>query len=178
MRRRSVPGARCVLVGIQMADGAINVLFVCEGNSVRSVMAQALLTRFGDARFHAFSAGLRPDGEVHPMTIETLKGSGLSVAGIEPKHVQEFLNPAAPSMDIVISMSEGATATLANWPGHPLTAYWRITDPISESSGDPGQKFAFHRAFRELENRIRLLVLVNQHKRRDVPAEPRQLHSA
>ena len=154
-----------------MADRAINVLFVCEGNSVRSVMAQALLSRFGQTRFRAFSAGLRPDGAIHPLTIETLKGSGLSVTGIAPKNVQDFLDPAGPSMDIVINMSGSATADLANWPGHPFTAHWRITDPIATDGDRLAQQFAFRRAFRELENRIRLLVLVNQEKRRDLTAE-------
>src|SRR5689334_21756577 len=98
-----------------MADRAINVLFVCEGNSVRSVMAQALLTRFGEARFRAFSAGLWPEGEIHPLTVETLTASGLNLPGVEPKSVRGFLTPESPAMDIVIGMSEGATAMLMNW---------------------------------------------------------------
>ena len=143
-----------------MADGAINVLFVCEDNSARSVMAEALLKRFGSGRFRAFSAGIEPAPQLHPLTLDMLQVSGLDTPHPKPASVREFLAFEAPAMDFVIGMGSGAAATLESWPGNPVKAQWGITDPLTPSGSVVVQRNAFRRAFRELENRIRLFVLV------------------
>ena len=143
-----------------MAHRAFNVLFVCERNSARSLMGEALLNRFGGDRFQAFSASTEPDAPVHPMTIEMLKGSGLPSSNLTQKGLSEFTMPSAPRMDFVIVIGKEADALPKNFPGKPFVARWGITNPV-EAGGDlVKQKLAFRRAFRELENRIRLFVLV------------------
>ena len=152
-----------------MAHRAFNVLFVCEKNSARGFMAEALLNRFGSERFRAFSASIDPDAPVHPMTIEMLNGSGLPSSNLKQRSLGEFTMPAAPRMDFVIVIGKEAGPLPKNFPGKPFVARWGITNP-AEAGGDlVKQKLAFRRAFRELENRIRLFVLV----RHQPEAEPR-----
>jgi len=162
-----------------MAQRALNVLFVCEGNSVRSIMAEALLNRFSDGRFRAFSAGIEPDAELHPLAVEMLKGSGIAIANLKPKSAREFASPSAPRMDFVISMAKDIAAALRGLPGNPMLAQWGISDPVAADGDAVAQKFAFRRAFRELENRIRLFVLVrhNREAERSIEA-PRQAQNA
>jgi protein-tyrosine-phosphatase len=162
-----------------MAQRALNVLFVCEGNSVRSIMAEALLNRFSDGRFRAFSAGIEPDAELHPLAVEMLNESGIAVAGLKPKSVGEFALPSAPRMDFVISMGKDIATGLSGLPGNPMRAQWGISDPVAGDGDVVAQKFAFRRAFRELENRIRLFVLVRYHREaeRSIEAE-RQAQNA
>lgn len=154
-----------------MAHRALNVLFVCEKNSIRNVMAEALLNRFGDGRFRGFSAAIEPSAELHPLTLETLKASGLPATSLKPRALKEFLSPIAPNMDFIISISKEIPAAVLNWPGKPFTARWGITDPIENQQDHAAHKLAFRRAFRELENRVRLFVLV----RHDVDTAPRDL---
>jgi arsenate reductase len=144
-----------------MAQRALNVLFVCEGNSTRSIMAEALLNRFSDGRFKAFSAGTEPDAELNPLTLELLNGIGIPVADLRPKSIREFASPSAPRMDFVISIGKNTAAALL--PGNPFRAQWGISDPGASDGDAVARKFAFRRAFRELENRIRLFVLVRHH---------------
>lgn len=146
---------------------AVNVLFLCNDNSGRSVMAEALLRRFGSRRFRAFSAGIAPAAAIHPLAQEMLNASGLEVPRDNPKSFSEFLLPSAPKMDLLIAMAEDARSTLRDWPGPVFKAYWRITDPLSEESNLTGQWRNFRRAFRELETRMRLLVLVRHQPRPD-----------
>jgi len=146
---------------------AINVLFLCSDNSTRSVMAEALLRRFGGRRFRAFSAGISPSTAIHPLAQEMLNASGLNVPVGKPKSALEFLLPSATKMDLVIAMAEDAEPTLRGWPGPVFKAYWRITDPLSEESNRTEQWRNFRRAFRELETRMRLLVLVRHQPRPD-----------
>ena len=146
---------------------AINVLFLCNDNSTRSVMAEALLKRFGDRRFRAFSAGIMPNTKIHPLAQEMLNASGLNVPQGNPKSASEFLLPSAPKMDLVIAMAEDAESTLREWPGPVFKAYWRITNPLAEESNRTEQWRNFRRAFRELETRMRLLVLVRHKPRPD-----------
>lgn len=143
-----------------MAHKVLNVLFVCEGNAARSVIAEALLNRFGDGRFRAFGASTRPDSEPHPVAVEMLKASGISVAGLRPKSLSEFTSRSAPKMDFVIQMGAVPAAALRGLPGNPTCAQWGITDPHLAEGDAIAQKSAFRRAFRELENRIRLFVLL------------------
>ncbi len=163
-----------------MAQRALNVLFVCEKNSIRSIMAEALLNRFGDGHFRAFSADLEPAPEVHPLTLELLKGSNLPINGLKLTGVREFMVPGAPRMDFVICMGSKSTASgVRDLPGHPMLVQWGISDPVVSDGDLVAQRFAFRRAFRELENRIRLFVLVQQ---KPTPArvydEPRQAQNA
>jgi protein-tyrosine-phosphatase len=150
-----------------MAQRALNVLFVCERNSIRSILAEALLNRFGDGRFHAFSAGIEPDAELHPLTLEMLKGSSLGAGKLRPKRIADFATPAAPRMDFVICMGKDGVEAARALPGTPMLVQWGISDPAGAENNPVAQRFAFRRAFRELENRIRLFVLV----RHDSPQE-------
>jgi arsenate reductase len=163
-----------------MAQRALNVLFVCERNSIRSIMAEALLNRFGDGNFRAFSADLEPAAELHPMTTELLKASGLVTANLKPRTVSEFMPLGAPKMDFVICMgSKGLAAALPGLPGHPMLVQWGISDPLISDEHAVGQRFAFRRAFRELENRIRLFVLVRHNREPERATEaPRQAQNA
>ena len=149
-----------------MPHRALNVLFVCQGNSARSIMAEALLNRFSDGRFRAFSAGIEPAAELHPHATETLRAAGLAVANLKPKSVSEFATPSAPRMDFVISMGKDLGKDLApalrGIPGSPLRAQWGISDPLGTSDANE-ETSAFRRTFRELENRIRLFVLLRHH---------------
>jgi protein-tyrosine-phosphatase len=148
-----------------MAQRALNVLFVCEKNSVRSVLAEALLNRFSDGRFQAFSAGLEPDTELHPLTVEILRAGGLAASSMKPRSVHEFATPAAPRMDFVICMGKNMAPAVRGLPGNPMRAEWGISDPAKSEGGEAlPPKLAFRRAFRELENRIRLFVLVRHHR--------------
>jgi arsenate reductase len=132
-------------------------------------MAEALLNRFGGDRFRAFSASIEPDALVHPLTIEMLKGSGLPASNLDQKSFSEFMMPAAPRMDFVIIIGKETGALPKTFPGRPFIARWGITDPVETDADVVNQKLAFRRAFRELENRIRLFVLV----RHQPESEPR-----
>ena len=156
-----------------MLQRALNVLFVCQGNSARSIMAEALLNRFGDGRFKAFSAGIRPEAQLHPRTVETLRASGIAVANLKPKNINEFMTPSAPRMDFVISMGADLGPSLRAIPGSPLRAQWGISDPLSASDA-ADEAFAFRRTFRELENRIRLFVLLRHDGESARPIEARR----
>lgn len=152
-----------------------NVLFVCEANSVRSIMAEALLNRFGAGRFRAFSADFNPAPEVHPSILEIAHASGISVAGLRPKNVREFASSSAPRMDFVITLDRHPAPTL---PGQPMLARWGISDPMAAESDAKNNRLAFRRAWRELETRIKLFVLL-RHRREDREIEePRQARSA
>jgi len=151
-----------------MAHRALNVLFVCARNSARGFMAEALLNRFGRDRFRAFSASIEADAQVHPLTIEMLKGSGLPASNLEQKGLSDFMMPSAPRMDFVIIIGKDAGELPRNFPGKPFIARWGITNPVEVNGDIVKQKLAFRRAFRELENRIRLFVLV----RHQPEAEP------
>ena len=147
-----------------MAQPMLNVLFVCEGNSVRSIMAEALLNRFGGGRFRAFSAGLEPARGLHPLTVEMLRAGGMSVGNLQPKSISEFTIASAPRMDFVIAMGKNPAAVLGALPGTPIRAQWGISDPIASEGEAVAQRFAFRRAWRELETRIRLFVLLRHHR--------------
>jgi arsenate reductase len=162
-----------------MAQRALNVLFVCERNSIRSIMAEALLNRFGDGRFRAFSADLEPAATVHPLTLEMLQTGGLPTAHLKARSVREFMTPTAPKMDFVILMgAKDLTTAVRGLPGHPMLVQWGISEPVIP--GDiAAQRFAFRRAFRELENRIRLFVLVQQRREPERSyGEPQQAQNA
>jgi arsenate reductase len=136
-----------------------NVLFLCTGNSARSIMAEALLTHWGRGRFRAYSAGSHPKGQVHPLALETLERSHLSLEGARSKSWNEFSGPGAPAMDFVFTVcGNAAQETCPRWPGQPMTAHWGVDDPAAVEGSREEQVRAFNRALRELEARIKLFT--------------------
>ena len=134
-----------------------NVLFLCTGNSARSILAEALLNRDGAGRFRAFSAGSFPRGRVHPMALELLESLGFPTRGLRSKSWDEFAVPGAPEMDFIFTVCDDAAGeTCPIWPGHPMTAHWGIEDPAAVEGA--GQREAFERALRYLQNRIGLFL--------------------
>jgi arsenate reductase len=140
-----------------MTDAPINVLFLCTGNSARSIMAEAILVHDGAGRFAAFSAGSQPKGEPHPMAIDVLRSLGFPHEGFRSKSWDEFARPGAPEIDLVITVCDSAAGeSCPVWPGRPVTAHWGINDPAAVE-GD-GQRDAFVDALRYLRRRIELLL--------------------
>ena len=141
-----------------MPDPPHNVLFLCTGNSARSILAEALLNHWGNGRFRAFSAGSFPKGTVHPLAIELLQWTKLPTEGLRSKSWDEFTGPGAPPIDFVITVCDNAAGEACPvWPGKPMTAHWGITDPAAvEGAAEKGA--AFRKAFAELESRIKLFV--------------------
>lgn len=140
-----------------MADAAIhNVLFLCTGNSARSILAESLLNRDGDGRFRAYSAGSQPKGAPHPMALTVLRDQGFDTTGLRSKSWTEFAGADAPHMDLIITVCDNAAGECCPvWPGRPITAHWGIEDPAVVEG--EGQREAFETAMRYLKNRISLL---------------------
>jgi arsenate reductase len=138
-----------------MTDRIFNVLFLCTGNSARSILAESILAKDGAGRFRAFSAGSYPKGEVNPLALETLKRFGYPTGGLRSKSWDEFEAPDAPPMDFVFTVCDNAAGEVCPvWPGHPLKAHWGIEDPAA-AEGNALQKLtAFATAFRYLKNRV------------------------
>lgn len=140
-----------------VANDALNVLFLCTGNSARSILAEAILDRNGAGRFRAFSAGSRPRGEVHPAALALLEQCGFSTTGLRSKSWEEFAGAGAPPLDLIITVCDNAAGeSCPIWPGHPVTAHWGIEDPAEVEGEDRAQPF--RSAFETLEQRIGLLV--------------------
>jgi arsenate reductase len=138
---------------------AYNVLFLCTGNSARSVMAEALLNFWGKDRFRGYSAGSQPKGQVHPLSLETLERSHLPTEGLRSKSWDEFAAPDAPAMDFVFTVcGNAASEQCPRWPGQPVTAHWGVDDPAAVDGSREEQARAFQRALRELDARIKLFV--------------------
>lgn len=140
-----------------MAERVYNVLFLCTGNSARSILAEALLNREGAGRFRAFSAGSFPKGQVHPMSLELLATLGFETEGLRSKSWDEFAAPDAPPIDFIFAVCDDAAGeTCPIWPGHPMTAHWGIEDP-AKIEGE-GQRDAFLTALHYLRRRIELFL--------------------
>ncbi len=140
-----------------MADRPYKLLFLCTGNSARSIMAEALLNRDGGDRFQAYSAGSYPKGDVHPMALKMIAHMGLPTRGYRSKSWDEFAGPNAPQFDMIITVCDDAAGEICPvWPGQPLTAHWGIEDPAAVEGPDQAQ--AFLTAMRYLANRINLLL--------------------
>lgn len=138
---------------------AYNVLFLCTGNSARSVMAEALLNLWGQGRFRAFSAGSKPKGEIHPLTLETLERAHLPTEGLRSKSWNEFSGLDAPRLDFVFTVcGNAAKEQCPYWPGQPVTAHWGVDDPAAVEGTKEERLRAFTRALRELDARIKLFT--------------------
>jgi arsenate reductase len=143
-----------------MRDRPYNVLFLCTGNSARSILAESLLNHWGRGRFRGFSAGSSPKGQVHPLAIELLEWTRLPTEGLRSKSWDEFATADAPLIDFVITVCDNAAGeTCPIWPGKPITAHWGVADPAAVE-GDAERAAAFRMALTELEARIKLLVNV------------------
>ncbi len=136
-----------------------NVLFLCTGNSARSIMAEVLLNFWGKGRFQAFSAGSYPKGAVHPLAIETLRRHRLPTDELRSKSWSEFASPDAPPMQFVFTVCDDAAAEVCPvWPGQPMTAHWGIEDPAAAVGSDEVKTRAFTKAFSELDARIKIFT--------------------
>ncbi|MFK8253310.1 arsenate reductase ArsC [Ancylobacter terrae] len=132
-----------------------NVLFLCAGNSARSILAESILTKLGAGRFRAHSAGSQPKGAVHPLAIKTLQSLDYPVDSLRSKSWSEFAAPGAPVMDFVFTVCDNAAGEACPvWPGQPMTAHWGIEDPAAVAGSDIQQEAAFADAFRYFRNRI------------------------
>lgn len=140
-----------------MTSPTYNVLFLCTGNSARSIIGEVLMNHYGAGRFQAWSAGSHPKGEVHPMAIETLNGLGFATEGLRSKSWNEFTGPDAPQFDFIFTVCDNAAGeSCPVWIGHPMTAHWGIEDPAAVEGG--GQRQAFIDAIRFLGRRIELFL--------------------
>ena len=132
-----------------------NVLFICSGNSARSIFAEAILNRIGAGKFRAFSAGTRPGSQLNDFAVAILQRNGLRTEGLRAKHVSEFDALGAPQMDFIFTVCDGAAAEeCAPWPGQPMTAHWGVPDPVKATGTEAEKGLAFARAFSELNRRI------------------------
>ncbi len=144
---------------IVMSDRVFNVLFLCTGNSARSILAESLLNHWGHGRFRGFSAGSFPKGAVHPCALKLLHSLELPGEGLRSKSWNEFAGPRAPVMDFVFTVCDQAAGEVCPvWPGQPITAHWGIPDPAAVDGSEVEQWHAFRDAFRALENRIKIFV--------------------
>ena len=142
-----------------MTDRPYNVLFLCTGNSARSILGEALLNSMGRGRFRAWSAGSHPGGRVNPFALEILAKNGFATAGLRSKSWDEFAAPGAPEFDFIFTVCDAAAAeTCPVWPGHPMSAHWGIPDPAAVEGDDETKRRAFRDAFSRLQRRISLLV--------------------
>jgi len=142
-----------------MAERRFNVLFLCTGNSARSIMAEALLNYWGRSRFQAFSAGSHPKGLVHPLAVEVLRRNHLQTENLRSKSWDEFVTPDAPPLDFVFTVCDRAASEVCPvWPGQPMTAHWGIHDPAAVEGTDEEKARAFNKAFRELDARLKIFT--------------------
>jgi arsenate reductase (thioredoxin) len=141
------------------AERAYNVLFLCTGNSARSILAESLLTSWGRGRFRSYSAGSFPKGQVHPQALDLLRRMNLPSEGFRSKSWDEFAAPEAPLLDFIFTVCDNAAGEVCPvWPGKPMTAHWGIADPAAVEGSDADKTFAFRKALKELETRIKLFA--------------------
>jgi protein-tyrosine-phosphatase len=136
-----------------------NVLFLCTGNSARSILAEAYLNARGEGRFVAYSAGSHPAGKVNPFALELLKKHRLDTSDLRSKNWEEFARPGTPKLDFVFTVCDNAAGeTCPLWPGQPVTAHWGVADPAAIQGSDEDKRKAFLKAFTELSTRINLML--------------------
>jgi protein-tyrosine-phosphatase len=142
-----------------MTERRFNVLFLCTGNSARSIIAEALLNHWGKGRFRAFSAGSHPKGQVHPLALEILRRARVPIDDPRSKSWDEFATPDAPPLDFVFTVCDNAAREVCPiWPGQPMTAHWGIPDPAAVEGTDEEKERAFTRALRELDARLKIFT--------------------
>jgi arsenate reductase len=142
-----------------MAGRTYNVLFLCTGNSARSILAEAVLNNLGQGRFRAHSAGSHPTGRVNPYALELLQKHRLPVEGLRSKSWDEFAQPGSPPLDFVFTVCDSAAGEVCPvWPGQPITAHWGVEDPAAVEGSDEAKRRAFLNAFQILGNRIRIFA--------------------
>lgn len=142
-----------------MTDQTYNVLFLCTGNSARSILAEALMNQIGHGRFHAYSAGSFPTGKVNPLAIELLDTGRIPHEGARSKSWDEFAKPGAPRMDFILTVCDNAANEVCPvWPGKPVTAHWGVADPAAVEGTDEAKRAAFVAAAAMLRRRIELLA--------------------
>jgi arsenate reductase len=161
-----------------MSDQIFNVLFLCTGNSARSVMAESILNKIGQDKFRAYSAGSQPKGRVHPQTLRLLASLGYDVSRLRSKSWEEFAKPGAPPIDFIFTVCDNAAGEACPiWPGKPATAHWGIADPAEATGTEAEIASAFAEAHRMLAQRIGALVALPlssmdamslQHKLREI----------
>jgi len=138
---------------------AFNVLFLCTGNSARSILAESILNRVGAGRFKAFSAGSHPKGQVHPFVLDLLTRLGYPTVGLRSKSWDEFAAPGAPRLDFVFTVCDSAASEVCPiWPGQPMTAHWGLPDPVAVEGSEVERRLAFAEAYRMLNNRVGLFA--------------------
>jgi len=139
-----------------MSDRPYNMLFLCTGNSARSILAESIMNKLGEGKFHAFSAGSRPNGKVNPLALDLLKQLDFPTEGLRSKSWDEFAGPGGIPFDFIITVCDNAAGeTCPVWPGMPITAHWGIPDPAAVKGTEPERKAAFTQAFKALDGRIR-----------------------
>jgi len=142
-----------------MTATAYNVLFLCTGNSARSILAEAYLNVAGRGRFTAYSAGSHPGGKVNPLALELLQKNRIDTSGLRSKSWDEFARPGAPALDFVFTVCDNAAGEVCPiWPGQPISAHWGVQDPAAVEGAEELRRRAFLRAFSELSTRINLLL--------------------
>ena len=138
-----------------MADRPFNTLFLCTGNSARSIMAEAILNKLGQGKFRAYSAGSQPKGQVNPNTIQLLRGLGYDTSNFRSKSWSEFAKPGAPPLDFVFTVCDNAAGEACPvWPGQPMTAHWGVPDPAEAQGSEAEVALAFKDTYRMLFQRI------------------------
>ena len=142
-----------------MAEPVFNVLFLCTGNSARSILAESLLNNLGKGRFRAFSAGSHPGGRVNPFALELLEKNHFPTSELRSKPWDEFAQPDAPQLDFVITVCDKAAGEVCPvWPGQPMTAHWGIPDPVAVEGSDDVKRHAFVDAMNQMQRRICMFV--------------------
>ena len=144
---------------MSLSASAHNVLFICTGNSARSIFAECILNHLGAGQFLGSSAGSQPKGMIHPLAFKVLQDARLPTVGLRSKSWDEFVLPGAPHFDFIFTVCDDAAGEVCPvWPGHPMTAHWGIADPAAAGGDEARRLAAFHHAFLELDNRIRTFI--------------------
>jgi protein-tyrosine-phosphatase len=142
-----------------MTDKFYNVLFLCTGNSARSILAEAIINKLGKGKFRGFSAGSHPKGQVHPIALDVLQHLDFPTEGLRSKSWDEFAAPNPLHLDFVFTVCDNAAGEVCPyWSGQPMTAHWGIPDPAAVEGSDTGKSLAFREAFRSMETRIKLFL--------------------
>jgi len=142
-----------------VAERIYNILFLCTGNSARSILAESIINKLGKGKFRGFSAGSHPKGQVHPIVLALLRKLDYPTDNLRSKSWDEFATPNAPHLDFVFTVCDNAAGEVCpHWPGQPMTAHWGIPDPATVEGTDVEKSLAFREAFRSMETRIRLFL--------------------